>query len=241
MMNLTTLHAYWRERFHLLGLGRCRLCLAPADPSGLCRPCQADLPRNRHPCPGCAEPHVGPGLCRRCLEHPLNAEAVHAPWLYDWPLDRLIRSMKFRGDLSAARTLGELLATAIEPDGVDLVVPVPLHDRRLAVRGFNQALELARPVARRWGLAVRPELSRRRRATRAQAELAAEQRRANVRDAFVVPPERRAAVRGRRIALVDDVVTTGETADALAATLRAAGADGVVIWAVARAEGTGSS
>ncbi|MFO8155396.1 MAG: ComF family protein [Thiohalospira sp.] len=237
MTLLTTLHHHWRTIRRPLGHGRCRLCMAPAGDSGLCIPCQGDLPRNRRPCPGCAEPHVGPGLCRRCIDHPLSAGRIQAPWLYDWPLDRLIRAMKFRGDLAAARTLGELLAGAIEPGEVEFMVPVPLHGRRLAERGYNQALEIARPVSRHRGIPLQPAVARRRRATRAQAELAAERRRANVRDAFVVPARQREALRGRHIAIVDDVVTTGETTDALATVLRTAGAASVAIWAVARAEG----
>jgi ComF family protein len=149
----------------------------------------------------------------------------------------LIRAMKFRGDLAAARTLGELLADAVDPDSVECLVPVPLHPRRLADRGYNQAREIARPVGRRHDLPLHIDLVHRLQATRAQAELPAEQRRANVHSAFGVSTAQRARLQGRHIAIVDDVVTTGETADALARVLRAAGAGKVQIWAVTRAEG----
>ncbi len=228
----TLLRRGWHSFLH----GRCRLCAAPADTTGLCPACRAELPTNRAPCPGCGEPGIGPARCSRCLRSPPAFQAIHAPWRYAWPLDRLIRAMKFRGDLAAARTLGELLAQELDPATVDAVIPVPLHGGRLRQRGYNQALELARPLCRGEGPELWPTIVQRHRATRAQAELAMAERRANVRQAFSLPEGAAQRIAGRRLAVVDDVVTTAETANALAALLLDAGAKRVTVWAMARAE-----
>ena len=130
--------------------------------------------------------------------------------------------------------LGELLADALEAAQVprpEMLVPVPLHPHRLRTRGYNQALELARPVARRLALPLQVRAARRQRDTAAQSGLGAVARRRNVRGAFAVD----AAVAGRRVALVDDVVTTGHTVRELARAVVAAGAERVEVWCLARA------
>jgi ComF family protein len=140
--------------------------------------------------------------------------------------------MKFHGDLVAARGLGEVLAEAVADQRMDALIPVPLHRRRLAERGFNQALELARPVARVTGAALWPHHAVRQRATAAQSGLDARARQANIRGAFRI----RRPLDGARIAIIDDVVTTGGTTGELARALLEAGAATVTVWAVARAD-----
>lgn len=154
------------------------------------------------------------------------------PWRYAWPIDRLVVGVKFARRLAWARALGELLAAELPEDCADVVVPVPLHPWRLAGRGFNQAQEIAAPIARHLALPLRPELVRRVRATRPQSSLSAAERRDNPAGAFSV---RARALSGRRVLLVDDVVTTGATAAALATAVVDAGAAEVVVAAVARA------
>lgn len=195
---------------------RCRLCRGPSR-GALCPGCRADLPRATDPGPE---------------ELPPAVAAITAACRYAWPVDRLVHAMKFHGDLVAARGLGEALAAAVADRGVDLLIPVPLHRRRLAERGFNQALELARPVAATTGAALRPRLAVRQRATAAQSGLDARQRQNNIRGAF------RAHQRlgGYRVAIVDDVITTGGTTAALAEALLEAGAAMVEVWAAARAD-----
>ncbi len=217
----------------------CLLCGAPGlDDRDLCRGCQDELPVNGCACPRCAVPLTRAVPCGRCQRHPPSYAATWAPYLYRPPLDHLVTAMKFHGKLNAARLLGQLLGeTLAHRDAAlpDLIVPVPLHRHRLRERGFNQATELGRVVARRLGLPLARDLVRRRRSTAPQTRLDLVARRTNLRGAFTV----RAPLAGERLALLDDVVTTGATAEELARTLLAAGAGSVELWAVARTPAPG--
>lgn len=215
----------------------CLLCgargLAPLD---LCAACCAELPRNLHACAGCAEPlppSAPPGsLCGRCQRKPPVFARAFAPYLYAWPLDGLIQQLKFGHQLAAARSLGSLLAERLQQRGgpwPELLLPVPLHPRRLAERGYNQATELARPLARHLGLPLR-ELAARARATARQSDLPYRERRRNVAGAFIL----RESITARHVAIVDDVLTTGHTASALTNALHLAGVETVEVWALAR-------
>jgi ComF family protein len=147
-------------------------------------------------------------------------------------VDHWIQSAKFNQDLAMARLLGQLLASASTPadsDQCPTLLPVPLHPRRLAQRGYNQALELSRPLLAQ-GYRLAPRNCRRRRHTSPQADLPAPARQQNVRGIFQVTGN----LHGQRILLVDDVMTTGATLNELAATLKAAGAASVTAWVVAR-------
>jgi ComF family protein len=153
-----------------------------------------------------------------------------------------IHALKYGGRPVVATPLGRLLADlapgvvpAPPAEWAEGLVPVPLHRARLAERGFNQAELLAAPCAARWRLPVFGRVLVRTRPTPPQTDLDAAARRANVRNAFAVP--RPAEVRGRRLLLVDDVLTTGATADAAAQALRAAGAAAVGVLTLARVVG----
>jgi ComF family protein len=149
-------------------------------------------------------------------------------------VDHFIRALKFHQQLGLARLLGEQLARRLAPETArpDLIIPVPLHGARLRERGYNQALEIARPVASALGVPLNFQTLQRVRATAPQTGLAIAARRKNVRNAFRLrDPD---AVRGRHLALIDDVMTTGSTAEAAAQCLRAAGAEKIEIWVVAR-------
>jgi ComF family protein len=154
---------------------------------------------------------------------------------YAPPVDQFIRALKFRGERVYARVLGELLAGAQRDSGVampDCIVPMPLHDLRYRERGFNQAAEIARHAGASLGVRVDSRVLVRRTATREQSGLSLQERTNNVRAAFeVVRP-----IPSGRIALLDDVVTTGSTAGAAIRALRDAGAEAVELWAVARVE-----
>lgn len=177
--------------------------------------------------------------CSECTRHPPAFATARSIGLYlpsaDGlnPLAAAIQELKYRRQRAVAATFGGLLA-AHYPFGDDaLLVPVPLHRSRLRARGFNQALLLARALGRRRGLRVASRALARVRATSAQPGLGAAERRRNLRDAFVV--HRPDAVRDRTIVLVDDVLTTGATADSCARALRAAGAVRVDVFTVGRA------
>ncbi|HEU4669313.1 MAG TPA: ComF family protein [Dyella sp.] len=228
-------------RSRLAGLGRwllpprCLLCGAAGDDDlDLCRDCAAELPRNRSCCARCALPLAQPApLCGRCQRQPPPWDAAWAPFRYGWPLDRLEARFKFGRDLAAGRSLAALWLREARPLAPPaLILPVPLHRARLRQRGHNQALELARPLARALGLPLRHDLLLRPRATSAQSELDAAARRRNVRGAFAV---RRHAVAPGHVAIVDDVMTTGSTLAECTRALRRAGARRVEVWALARA------
>lgn len=217
----------------------CLLCDAPAGALALCDGCLADLPWNRRCCRYCALP-VPPGQdrCGDCSRaRPLQA-ATLAPLRYEFPVDHLVAGLKYRGRLAHAPLLGELLKEAVlEREGPlpDLVLPVPLHAGRLGVRGYNQALEIARPVARATATPLETSLLRRLRATTAQMTLDAKARARNPEAAFGIDRKRLATLGcPGRVALVDDVMTTGATLAAASQALLEAGVAEVEYWVVAR-------
>lgn len=174
--------------------------------------------------------------CSHCSGVPLPFRRCFAPFLYEFPLSRLILDLKYEAALANARVLGSLLGAAIARRqlcvAVDVIVPMPLHVERRVERGFNQSQEIGRFAGQRLRLPCEPDLLRRARATRAQVGLDRAERVENVRGAFRADAR---VIAGRRVALLDDVVTTGSTAAEAARALLAAGAACVDVWAVARA------
>ena len=216
----------------------CVLCAAPGVPGrDLCAACAAELPQVEHVCKRCGRPlPPSAGMaCGRCLRRPPPYADVFAPFRYAEPVDRLIAEFKFRGKLTHAALFGDLLIEAAKASGrspPELLLPVPLHRSRLRERGYNQALELARPLARHWGVRVDAFALSRVRPTAAQMQLPAKQRLKNVRGAFAL---REGARLAESVAVVDDVMTTGATVSEIAKLLRRAGVKRVEVWAVARA------
>jgi ComF family protein len=216
----------------------CLVCGGDGEPGrDLCAGCARNLCRNAHACACCAEPlpeSAPPGsLCGRCQRSAPAFDVCRAPYLYAPPLDGLLTGLKFNARLAHGRLLATLLADAIRTPGFDppdVLVPVPLHRTRLRERGFNQALELARPAAQALGIPLDPEVLARARPSAPQSGLQRSLRHANVRGAFVVAR----APRVRSIALIDDVLTTGHTASEAAAVLKRAGVARVEVWVVAR-------
>jgi len=214
---------------------RCLLCGAPgADGVDLCAACVAELPRNRSCCARCALPlPVSAALCGECQRHAPPWDAAWAPFRYGWPLDRLESRFKFGRDLAAGRALATLWQRESMPlSKPALLLPVPLHRARLRQRGYNQALELARPMARGFGLPLRHDVLQRLKATDAQTELDAATRRRNVRGAFAVHA---GVALPAHVAILDDVMTTGATLAECARVLKRAGVARVDVWALARA------
>jgi len=208
------------------------LCLAPSAGRVVCAACEAELGGCANACPGCALA-LPPGMaCPACRAQRFAFDAALARFDYRFPVDRLIHRFKYGGDLAVGRWLAERLAErALDAARPDLLVVPPLAAARLRERGFNQAVEIARVLARRLHVPLDRRLVRRRRATAPQARLGRRARQANLRGAFECARD----VRDAHVAIVDDVLTTGATADAIARVLKDAGAARVSVWAVARA------
>lgn len=204
----------------------CAACLALWRPTRLrCLRCAIDLPDGSQT-----------EVCARCEDHSPEFDRAVAALDYVPPWTSLMADLKFHEASDLARPLASMLndAVARRPHRVDLVLPVPLSLPRLRERGYNQAWLIAREVARLRGLPARHDVLHRTRDTTRLMALSTEERQAQIRDAFEVLPGQAAAVRGRHIALVDDVMTTGATLDALSHTLREHGARSVSAWVVAR-------
>jgi ComF family protein len=196
----------------------CVFCGEPgaAGEQSICTGCFADLPWNESPVSST------PGIF----------EASIAMLHYSFPIDVAIKALKFRRKLYYAPALAEVLCVArpLLPPGIDAVLPVPLHWRRKAMRGFNQATELARPIAKLLGVPLARNV-RRKRATPFQSGLDAAERAKNLRSAFVITRPELCT----HVLIIDDVVTTGATARALAKQLLSSGVTKVSVLAVARA------
>lgn len=224
----------WQKNIlSLLYPDHCQLCDAPAT-EGLCPSCREDLPYNRHACIQCGLPLPQPleVVCGNCQQKPPPVDRSWIPFLYAAPLDRLIGQFKFSEQLPRGRLLSRLLEQQL-PAALpmpELLIPVPLHPDRLRQRGYNQALELAKPLARRLGIPIDHRSCQRTVQTRPQHALQKQQRARNLRGAFrIIRP-----LAARHVALVDDVVTTGNTVNELARQLKRAGVVQVDVWAVAR-------
>jgi ComF family protein len=206
----------------------CLLCGARSRAGLLCPACAADLPRLPvERCPVCALPTPGGQVCGACLKRPPAFDRTEAVFRYQFPVDVLVQRLKYGGQTVLADWLAGTLAPAARPD---LILAMPLHPRRLLERGFNQAALLAGPLARRLAVDFAAEACRRERDTRPQVDLPLKARRRNIRGAFTCAAD----LTGKRVALVDDVMTTGASLDELAREVKRAGAVEVVAWVVAR-------
>ena len=220
----------------------CSLCgLRSHRQRPLCHSCQTGLAANDHYCDLCALPLPAvsapgqPRTCGSCLASPPPFSRVVAPWLYDESMAFLMRRWKFQGERHLTALLAELwLDGGPEYTPVDIIVPVPLHWWRLCQRGFNQSELLSRNLMNRCPSLDRASLAKglvsRDRATRSQSSLTASNRHRNLHGVFTV----HRPCDNQRIAIVDDVMTTGATVTALTNSLMAAGAKSVEGWCVAR-------
>jgi ComF family protein len=213
----------------------CELCVALyARPVPRCWTCAARLPLELTGRPR--------AQCGQCLQHPPPLDRSIAALDYGFPWDGLLQHFKYHQALELRESLLERLnsaLTAAEAEAPDWLLPVPLSDARLGERGYNQAWELARALGRRRGLRCEPEMLLRTRHNDRQAGLPLAERTANVRGVFAVEPGRLAELRGARVAVLDDVMTSGATLFELARVLRQAGVAQLQAWVIARTPAPG--
>jgi ComF family protein len=203
----------------------------------LCLDCYASLPVNQHACRHCASPLSSSQtnlVCGRCLKLPPRYEQSWCAYRYQYPLQHLIRQLKFHGALSHAQVLGLLLANHLRQRRTDpwpqCFVPVPLHASRYRQRGYNQVIEVGKYLQQSLPVPMRTDLVTRTRNTVEQTVLSRRERRANLRRAFTTH-----GTLPQHIALLDDVITTGSTVNELARVFKAAGVKRVEVWGLARA------
>jgi len=216
----------------------CLLCSSTdTNEMDICNPCMDDLSHNINCCRICALPlsqhSPDSPICGNCLRQPPPFDNCHAIFAYSYPISNLISGFKFSGKLENGRLLAQLLIRSIEANRLplpELILPVPLHRSRLRERGFNQALELALPLGRHFGIPVDIHRCKRTRATEAQSNLHKRERQKNIRGAFSLKHK----LEHSHVAILDDVVTTGSTITELARTLKSSGVSQVDIWALAR-------
>lgn len=209
----------------------CLLCASPqANQTGLCGACLADLPC--HPtssCPQCGLASDG-SVCGSCISMPPDFDATSAVFLYSFPVDAMMQRYKYGSMLNISQTFGELLNEKTNLETVDLIIPMPMHPARLKERGFNQALEIAKILTRNHADKLDYKTAIRQKLTPPQASLPLKERVKNIKGAFKVNSD----LSGKRIAIVDDVMTTGASLNELAKTLKKAGASHVECWVIAR-------
>src|SRR5208282_160046 len=200
---------------------QCLLC-AGSSRRALCDACYALLPwLPRAHCPQCALPTTNGALCGKCLQHPPHFDRVIAACVYAYPLTELICSYKHQGTLALAPLLAQAITVKTDGDGAaDLLVPLPLSRERLRERGFNQALEISRVISRATRIPLVNHACRRVRDSVPQAALPWNERRKNIRGVFACDAD----LTGKRVAVIDDVLTTGATLNEIAKTLKRAGA-----------------
>jgi ComF family protein len=217
----------------------CVLCGALAHrPRDLCAGCEADLPLAVLGCYQCGQPAGSPqARCGDCLQNPPSYDRLFALCYYQSPIIRLITGLKFHKQLGYAQLFGELLAerlkntyTSLSSGMPEVLIPVPLHPERLRERGYNQALELARPIAKQFKIPLDIYSCKRIRPTAHQMHVPAAERDKNVRQAFTV----NSAFRAKHVALIDDVVTTGHTIAELSRVLRQQGVQQIDVICCAR-------
>lgn len=234
MSNSTrSLRALWLQVADVLAPQDCFLCGGRTQGAPLCASCEGALPRRPDSaCPQCGLPGLDGGLCGACRREPPAFDATLAVFEFAFPVDTLVHALKYRHRLALAEFFAAALAErgADFGEGADLIVPMPLHPRRLAERGFNQAVEIARPLARARGVPLGLAVVHKRRDLPPQAGLDREARLRSPRGAF----EGDVSLAGRRVIVVDDVMTTGATLDELARCLKRQGASWVGNLVVAR-------
>lgn len=216
---------------------RCLICQKPSNQKyAICKPCQSQLPYLKNTCHRCASilpEEATKKFCANCLKYPPYFDRTIALFRYQDAIIKLITNLKFNKELVAAKLLGRLFCEHLIQENTllpDLIIPVPLHIKRLKQRGYNQAIEIAKPVAKKFNIPLLKNSCIRTRHTKPQTELPAGQRKMNIKNAFEI----KKSFTGLNIAIFDDVMTTGTTVNELSYCLKKAGAKNIDIWCCAR-------
>ena len=210
----------------------CLLCGADSHQAALCRPCIDKLPwLTAIRCPQCALPTLDGKPCGQCIKSPPAFDSTLAVFQYRDTIAQLVSAAKFGGHWSILPALAELVISAAEQSKPpDFLIPLPLHAHRLKERGYNQALEIARPIAQHLKLPLLSHLLQRTRDTEHQTRLSEKARHRNMRKAFEIDAD----LAGAHVGIIDDVMTTGASLNAAARALKQAGAARVDCWVLAR-------
>ena len=215
----------------------CVLCNSIAGEISLCDACQYDLPKIHSSCYQCGLPFeekIADILCGQCQQSPPPIDYLISSLAYDYPVDYLVSQLKFNRNLAYAKILSKLLLETLQSqqdEQPELIIPVPLHKSRLRQRGFNQALEIARPIAKAFNIPMAKYAIKRAKQTKAQSLLNAAERKKNLHHSFSLTKP----INAKHVVIIDDVVTTGATVFELADVLKKSGVEKVGVWAVARA------
>jgi ComF family protein len=224
--------------------GQCCLCQQVADiNTSLCKICHSNLLRNNCCCVSCATPLNNSSgdldnglLCGSCQQHKPFYNQVFSPFLYQQQMVQLIHQFKYHDKLYLGRTLADLFIGQFNSQNhqqmPELIIPVPLHSKRLKHRGFNQSKELANYFSQKMKITTKDDLIERIKLTHTQRGLTLAERKANLNNAFAMSGK---TFDNKHVVVVDDVMTTGNTVNEVAKVLKQAGAERVDVWTIARA------
>lgn len=238
---ITAFDSRWcDEIFNWLLPSYCLLCHITTNKQLLCAECYADLPWLKNACPCCANllpDHTQETICGNCLSHPPMFHATIALFAYEFPITQLILKLKFQQKLVYARLFAELFIEKLQKyyaqlDFPEMIIPVPLHPSRLHERGYNQSLEIARTIGKTLNIQLDTKSCQRIKATLRQSSIPAHQRKKNIKKAFAITSN----LQNKHIAILDDVVTTGNTIAELARIFKNSGVKTIDIWCCAHTQ-----
>lgn len=232
------------ERFlNLLFPRFCVICKQKSSHIDMCNLCLRKLPYIQHACEICGQEMPQNCICAQCLQTPPPFNQTFAPFKYQEPINQLITQLKFGAKLPQAKLLSDLMFEPLQEyyrsrPKPEVIIPVPLHHKRLQERGFNQALEITRPIAKKLQIPIDFNLVKRSKNTMAQSLLSEQDRKTNIKNAFVIKnPVKTHCIRlhnYKHVAVIDDVITTGNTITELCKVLRQNGVNEIDVWCVAR-------
>lgn len=215
----------------------CILCNLSSKTFDICEPCTISLEKNTNCCYRCGETFESSvntsEICGKCIYTPPAYDETHAPFIFQSGIRYLIHNLKFHNSYKNSRLLGRLISESLQNTASlpELIIPVPLHPVRYRQRGFNQSLEIARTVSNQLKIPLDYSSCQRKKYTLQQSDLPAKRRKNNLRNAFTIARP----INADHIVILDDVMTTGATANELAKTLKKAGVCRVDVWVCARA------